>query len=161
MDTRFEREQVGIVDFPETPVAVLEHRGDPGLLGDSIRRFIAWRRQAGLHPSTSATFNILYSDPERAPPAAYRIGLCAATAGEVAPNADGVSRAIIPAGRCAVLRLHGSDDGLGPAAAFLYTGWLPASGEALRDFPLFCQRVVLPLYRPGQEAVTDLFLPLQ
>jgi AraC family transcriptional regulator len=52
-------EDVKIVNFEETRVAVLEHRGDPKLLEGSIRRFIEWRRENHLHPRVSATFNIL------------------------------------------------------------------------------------------------------
>jgi AraC family transcriptional regulator len=56
-------ESVTIANFPETRVAVFEHRGDPRLIGESLRKFIAWRRQNRLPPWVSATFNILYSGP--------------------------------------------------------------------------------------------------
>src|SRR5262249_33293578 len=35
----FQSEEVRIVEVTDTRVAVLEHRGDPALIGDSIRRF--------------------------------------------------------------------------------------------------------------------------
>ena len=37
-------------DVPPTPVAIMEHRGDPATLGATIQRFIAWRKAAGLPP---------------------------------------------------------------------------------------------------------------
>ena len=36
--------QVRVITVQSVTVAVLEHRGDPALLKDSVQRFIAWRR---------------------------------------------------------------------------------------------------------------------
>lgn len=152
---------VEIVSFPETRVAVLEHRGDPRTLGDSIRRFVTWRKENRLQPRASATYNILYGDPDAAPPEEFRLDLCAATQGEVADNAAGVVARTIPGGRCAVLRHTGSDDGLGAALGVLYREWLPASGHEPRDFPPFLQRVRFFPDVPEAEAITDIFLPLK
>ena len=160
MTADYSDEQVRFVDFPETRVAVLEHRGDPALIGDSIRRFIAWRRQMGVPPRLSATFNILHDDPATTAPAEFRLDLCAATEREVAPNDAGIVARIIPGGRCAVLRHTGTDDGLGAALRYLYADWLPRSGEEPRDFPPYLQRVAFFPDVPEGEAVTDIFLPL-
>ena len=55
---------------------------------------------------------------------------------------------------------EGSDDTLEDTVSFLYSQWLPQSGEELRDFPLFFQRVNLFPSVPEHEAITDVFLPL-
>jgi AraC family transcriptional regulator len=156
----FRMSDVHIVDFPETRVAVLAHRGDPADLPASIARFIAWRRENHLPPSCSATFNIAYDDPRSVPAADFRMDLCAATDHAIAANPQGVVASVIPGGRCAVLRHAGGDDGLEAAARFLGGEWLAQSGEVLRGFPLFLQRVRFSPDVPGHEAVTDLFLPL-
>ncbi len=161
MTTVFDDSLVRIVDFPATAVARLEHRGDPARIGDTVRRFIAWRKQAGLPPGISATFNILHADPETTAPEDYRMDLCAATERAVPPNEDGVTAGQIPAGRCAVLRLQGSSDDLRPAVAFLYADWLPRNGEELRDFPIYAQRVRFFPEVAEQDAITDIFLPLR
>jgi AraC family transcriptional regulator len=153
--------RVDIVTFAETKVGVLEHRGDPRLIGDTIRKFIEWRRANHLPPSTSATFNLLYGDPDTTPPDEFRLDLCAAVKGEVAPNEQGVAGRTIPGGRCARLRHVGTDDGFGATFDYLYKEWLPASGEEPRDFPLFLQRVKMYPDVPEREAVTDVFLPLK
>lgn len=158
MTEAFTDDQVRIVDFPATPVAVMEHRGDPALIGDTLRRFIAWRKAAGLGPRTSATFNIFHSAPDAVE--TYRLDLCAATGRAVEPNGDGVIEGVIPAGRCAVLRQRGSGDDLAAGSNFLYGDWLPRSGFELRDFPFFTQRVSFMPDVPEHEAVTDLFLPI-
>ncbi len=52
---------IKVILFKETKVAVLEHHGNPNLIGDSIRKFIEWRKQNDLPPQISNTFNILYA----------------------------------------------------------------------------------------------------
>jgi AraC family transcriptional regulator len=50
MQTTFTQDDVTIRDVAPTPVAILEHRGDRATLGDTIERFIVWRKAAGLSP---------------------------------------------------------------------------------------------------------------
>jgi len=152
--------QVGIVNFAETRVACFEHRGDWRRIGHSIRKFIDWRKQNQLSRRVSATFNIFYDSADTEPEAS-RIDLCAATECDIAANPFGVVAKIIPAGRCAVLRHIGSDDTLGQTIAYLYSEWLPQSGEELRDFPLFCERVEFFPDVPEHAAITDVYLPLR
>ena len=151
---------VRISEFPATRVAMLEHRGDPRQLGDSIRRFIAWRKANQLSPSKSATFNILYDDPELVSADEYRFDLCAAISTPLASNEEGIVEKWLPACRCAVLRHVGSDDQLASAITTLYRDWLPKSGEQPGEFPLFLQRVKFFPDVPAHEAVVDIFLPL-
>jgi AraC family transcriptional regulator len=161
MTTDFSLDQITLVDFPATRVATLRHRGPPLRLGESIRTFIEWRKANRLPPRTSATFNVLYDDPDQTPAADYRFDLCAATEREIEPNAQGVVAGAIPGGRCAKLRFVGSDDRLESAIRCLYSQWLPQSGEELRDFPLFLQRVTFFPDVPEHAAVVHVFLPLR
>ncbi|AJP73008.1 AraC family transcriptional regulator [Sphingomonas hengshuiensis] len=161
MQSNFALDDVTLIHFPETRIAVMEHRGDPALIGDTLRRFIDWRRRTGLAPSRSATFNLFHTDPEQGAAEDHRLGLGATVnAGFVSDQAD-VTVETIPAGRCAVLRVTGPDAALRPAADWLYREWLPVSGEELRDFPFFGQRIRFFPDVPEQEAVIDLFLPLK
>jgi AraC family transcriptional regulator len=160
MQTPFTLDQVRIVEVPATDVAVMDHRGDAARLGATIQRFIAWRRAAGLPPKVSATFTIFH-DPDPARPEDFHLALCAATHPTMPAPSESVTTGVIPAGRCAVLRVIGSSEDLGPAAIFLYRDWLPGSGEETRDFPLYCQRLAFFPDVPESEAVTDLFLPLR
>jgi AraC family transcriptional regulator len=152
MKPRNTAEQVKIVDFEETRVAALEHRGDTRHLGASIRKFIQWRKENGLSPRASDTFNVFYDDG---------LDLCVSTERDVASNSSGIIGKTIPGGRCALLRHVGSDDTFGETVAYLYSEWLPQSGEELRDFPLFCRRVEFFPDVPEHEAVTDVYLPLK
>lgn len=151
---------VEIVQREAVPVAAIAHRGDPARLSDTIRTFIAWRREHRLPPAVSATYNIVYDNPDDVPPEAFRMDICAATHAPVAPNTAGVIAKTLAGGRYAVLRHLGSDDTLGQSVAYLYAEWLPASGEELGDAPLLFQRVRLYPDVPEHEAVTDVLLPL-
>lgn len=153
--------EVQIVHFPELQVAQMEHRGAPRRLPETLQAFIAWRRQSGLPPAKSRTFNLLYDDPRTTETEAYRFGL-ACEAPHPLDGADPrVSEAIIPAGRCALIRHTGNDDALGESVAYLYASWLTASGEALRDFPIFLERISFYPEVAEHEAVTDIYLPIE
>jgi len=153
--------QVKIVAFNETRIAVLEHRGAPELVNDSVRVFIDWRRQSGLSPVTSSqTYGIVYDNPHTTPAEEFRFDICGSVAAAVPDNAQGVINKLIPGGRCAVVRHHGSHHRIGDAAYYLYRDWLPDSGEELRDFPLFFHYLNLIPDTPEHELVTDVYLPL-
>ena len=161
MTTLESAQQVKIINFPETQIAALEHHGDPRLLGQSIRHFIEWRKQHQLTPSLSKTFNILYEDPENIEPEQYRLDIGVDTNMPIKNDSAGIVSKTIPSGRCAVLRHIGSDDLLRQAIHNLYAIWLPSSGEELRDFPIFLQRIKFFPDVPENEAVIDIFLPLK
>ena len=160
MKTARQTEQVKVINFSDTKIAVFEHRGDPRLIGNSVRRFIEWRKQNHLPPKISATFDILYDNPAEVAPESFRLDICAAVDQDVADNKLGVISKTIPGGRCAVLRHIGSDDTLGETINYLYSEWLPQSGEELRDFPAYLQRILFFPDVPESEAITDVFLPL-
>lgn len=156
-------DDVRIIEFQETPVACLSHVGTPEGIGDTIRRFIQWRRTQGLSPARAATWTIIYDDPEVAPPGKYRVDLCVTCVAVPDNDADiraGIRAWRIPGGRCAVLRHVGSDALLRDAVSFLYGDWLSASGETLRDAPLFFRRVAFFPDVPEHEAIVDIHLPL-
>lgn len=152
--------RVEVTDFPLTPIGLFIHRGPQASLGQSIQRFIAWRKANGLSPKVSRTFNLLYDDPATTPPAEFRLGLGAGVKGEVPGGDDEIQSAEIPAGRVARLRVIGGDEQLEPALLYLYRDWLPNSGESLRDFPLFLERIRFFPDVPAAEAELDIFLPL-
>ena len=88
--------------------------------------------------------------------------LCVGTDQPVAPNEEGMKAGVIPGGRCAVLRVVGATNNMEPAALFLYRDWLPASGEEVRDFPIYCRRyLTFSPDVPVHDAVAELFLPLK
>jgi len=160
MQTSNQKRQINIVQFPEMRVATLQHRRSPELLMDSIKTFIKWRKENRLSPDMSATYNIIYDDPAATESEKYQLDLCAAIKNDIDENIYGIVESAIPAGRCARLRHLGPDNHLGDSIEYLYTHWLPASGEELRDFPCFLHRVDLFPDVPEHEIITDIYLPL-
>jgi AraC family transcriptional regulator len=161
MQKTFTKDDVTIREVPSTPVAIMEHRGDPAALAATIQRFIAWRQLFSLHPRNHPTFNVWRSERRPESPADYSVDLCVGVPSSFEVKSEQMKAGEIPGGRCAVLRVVGNTDNLEPAALFLYRDWLPASGEEARDFPLYCQRLSLFPEVPEHEAVAELFLPLK
>lgn len=162
MQITFTHDDVTIRDVPPTPVAIMEHRGDRATFGDTVQRFRAWRKAAGLSPETSPTFMVFRSERCPANPADYSMDLCIGTDQPIEANEKQMKAGVIPGGRCAVLRYPGNTNNLEPAALYLYREWLPASGEEARDFPIYCQRRLSLIPKvPVHEVVVELFLPLK
>lgn len=111
---------VNIIDFPETCVAALEHKGSPNQIMHTVGKFIRWRKENGPSPKSSDTYNILYHDPREVAANDYQMDICASIVSPVKANDYGVGEKLIPAGRCAVLRHLGSDDHLASNIDYLY-----------------------------------------
>jgi AraC family transcriptional regulator len=152
--------EVRIVDFPETKVAAVEHLGPPELEHDTAKRLIQWRIQNRLSPDRHRSYGVHYTDPRSTPPFDHRVDFCVSVDQDVAPNPQGVVNKIIPGGRCAVARHLGSR-AHNAAAVYLYEVWLPTSGEALGDFPIFFHYVNVGPHVQEQDMVTDVYLPLK
>ncbi|QIE29334.1 HTH-type transcriptional activator RhaR (plasmid) [Caballeronia sp. SBC1] len=153
--------QLRIVAFPETRVAALEHRGPVGHINASVRKFIGWRMQSEQSPvSSSRTFGIPRSNPDTTPPDEFRFDICGEIDGPVASNADWVRELVIPGGRCAVVRHVGSTDHIGETIYPIYSDSLPASGEELRDHPLFFHYLSVYPDTPQDQWQTDIYVPL-
>src|ERR1700760_3860628 len=88
MQKTYTADDVTIRDVPPTPVAIMEHRGDPATLGATIQRFIAWRMAAGLHPKTHPTFNVWRSERRPASSAHYSVDLCVGTDRPIDANGE-------------------------------------------------------------------------
>lgn len=153
---------INIVNFNGTKVAVLEHRGDPELIYDSVGIFIDWRKESKLSPVTSSnTYGVPYDDPNLVEPEKFRFDICGSVDADVPDNPYGVVTKSIPGGRCAVLRHLGSRDNIADSVYYLYGEWLPTSGEELRDFPCYFHYLNLIPETPEPELITDIYLPLK
>ncbi len=159
--TMGKEQQVELVNFAETKIAVYEHRGAPELVNESAAKFIAWRKQTGLSPVTkSQTFGLIYEDPKSVSGDDFRFDICGSVLHEVPENPHGVINRTIEQGRCAVIRHYGSHDDLDAKVHYLYGQWLPQSGESLRDSPCFFHYQNFFPEVAEHELITDIYLPL-
>lgn len=154
--------QVRIIELPEINVAALEHRGPPGLVNASVGKFIEWRMRSGQSPvASSRTFGIPYGNPDTTPAHAFRFAICGEIHEAVTPNEFGVGPLVIPGGRYVVVRHAGSPDHIGETIYPIYRDWLPASGEELRDQPLFFHYLSAYPETPQDQWQTDVYVPLR
>ena len=153
-------DEVRIVDYPETRVAALEHLGPAQLEYRTVRKLVEWRRAMGLRPDRHRSFGVHYNDPRTTPPSDYRVDLCVSVDEPVAENPQGVINKVIPKCHCAVARNLGSRENVS-AAAYLYEVWLPQSGEAPGDFPVFFHYVNVGPDVRDEDMITDVYLPLR
>ncbi|MDO8271399.1 MAG: AraC family transcriptional regulator [Gammaproteobacteria bacterium] len=151
---------VEIVDFPETLIAALEHHGPEQLTYNTTLKFIEWRQANGLRPGIGNTYGIHYNDPDTTAPDDYRLDIALSVSAPVPSNPQGVVNKVIPGGRCARVRHLGSRHDVTPAR-WLYSDWLPSSGEELRDFPIFFHYVNVGPHIKPEEMITDVYLPLR
>lgn len=152
---------VEIVAFPETKVAVLEHRGSPGLINESVALFIEWRKQSGLSPiETSDSFGIVYNNPNTVAPEEFCFDLCGSVSDDVEANEWSVINKTLSGGRCVKVRHLGSRDDIEKPICYLYGQWLPESGEELRDAPLFFHYINLFPEVDEHALITDIYLPI-
>ena len=153
-------QDVRIVEFPETRVAAIEHRGPPLLEYETAQKLIAWRKRNRIERDRHQSYGIHHTDPYTTAPADHRVDFCISFDADVPPNPEGVVTKVIPANRCALARHLGSR-AHNAAAEFLYREWLPASGETPGDFPIFFHYVNVGPDVPASEMITDVYLPLK
>jgi len=151
---------VRIVLFPETRVAALELVGPPELHDRLAGAFVAWRIANRITPDRHRTYGIHYNDPRVIPADEYRVDLCVSVEHAIEPNPQGLINKVIPALRCAVARHLGSRERV-VAAEYLHDVWLPASGEAAGDFPIFFHYVNVGPQIREEDMITDIYLPLR
>ncbi len=139
------------------------HQGNPESLGDSIRRFIEFRRSNKLHPSRFATFNLLYDDPQDCVPDDYRFGLAlqlSAAQPELLQQPE-LSMVTVPAGLYACYDHVGPDVQLDAVIRALYTELLPTRDWLPADVPLLLERVQFFPDVPAHQAHSRIWLALQ
>ena len=153
--------EVKIVTFPETKVVAIEHYGSLGSEHDTVRKLIAWKIENRLlDPLKYRHYGVHYTDPRVTPPSEYHVDFCISFEETVGNNIFGVHNKVIPCVRCACVRDIGSRYS-NNAAVYVYDTWLPQSGEAIGDFPIFFHYVNVGPNVCEEDMITDVYLPLR
>ncbi|MBJ7536452.1 AraC family transcriptional regulator [Marinomonas transparens] len=153
--------KVDIVNFEETKIALLKHRGSPDHIIKTVMQLREWRKDYGLSPrNKTRTFNIIYEDPAVVAPEDFRCDLSVEVMNEIGDNGYGVVNDTLAGGRYAVVRHLGAYDNISRCIYFLYGEWLPDSGEELRDAPCFFQYINHFPDVAEYELITDVYLPI-
>jgi AraC family transcriptional regulator len=132
--------KVDVKNINRIRLAVLEHRGDPKLVGESVNKLVSWAKaqSVNLKPKPGEAFGIGYDDPKITPPNEFRFDLAIKVPDNLKLEGNIIEKHI-PAGRYAIAMHKGSRHNLDETIYPIYRQWLPKSGEELGDFPcIFC-----------------------
>lgn len=132
--------KVDIKNLNKIRLAIVEHRGDPNLVGESVNKLISWAKSQtiNLKPKPGEAFAIAYDDPKTTPAGDFRLDLGIKIPENLQVQGEVVEK-YIPAGRYAVAMHKGSHSNLSDTVYAIYREWLPNSKEELGDFPcVFC-----------------------
>ncbi len=143
-------------------LAVLEHRGDPKNVGDSVNKLINWAKAQpfDLKPKPGEAFGFAYDDPKTTPGEEFRFDL-AITVPEQTKLGGEIMEKRLPAGRYAVTVHKGSRDNISDSVYGLYRDWLPKSGEELGDLPCIFRYYNFDHQVAETELVTECWLLLK
>lgn len=133
--------KVEVRNINKTRLAVIEHRGDPRLVTDSVNKLVAWAKAQAisLKPKPGDAFGFGYDDPNTTEPAKFRFDLGFKIPENFKLDQGVVIEKYLPAGRYAVAMHKGSHNNLGDTIYPMYRDWLPKSGEEAGDLPcVFC-----------------------
>jgi AraC family transcriptional regulator len=154
-------QQVRVVTFPETKVAMIKHVGPPSTEHNTVRKLIEWKiRNRLFNQDKYRSYGLHYTDPYSVPPSEHRVDFCLSHEGTVAENDLGIIGGVISAARCALARDIGSRAN-NKAVRYLLKEWLPISGEAIGSSPIIFHYVNVGPNLKEHEAITDVYLPLR
>jgi AraC family transcriptional regulator len=131
---------VSIKHMPARRLAVLEHRGDPKTVGNSVNKLISWAKAQpiNLKPAPGEAFGFGYDDPNLVPAEEFRFDLAITVPKSLKLTGEVIEKEL-PEGRYAVATHKGSRDTIGETIYGLYRDWLPKTNEELNDLPcIFC-----------------------
>ncbi|WP_421862267.1 AraC family transcriptional regulator [Motiliproteus sp.] len=152
------------IERVEQPIAMvgLLHRGPYMEIGQAFEKLNGWLMQANAWPHLTTVIGIYHDDPSCVAPQDLRSHACAVLKpdhGLVIP--EDLESLEVAAGRYAVLRFKGPYAGLQQAYHWLFSVWLPQSGEELGDQPCFEDYLNNPREVAPEALLTDIYLPLR
>jgi len=150
---------VEIVTKPDVRLAGLWHQGDYMTIGATFEKVMAQCSMAGLMPEWPQTVGVYFADPDAKPEADLKsfAGLVVESDSTIPDDLESHG---YTGGRFAVLTHKGPYALLGQSYDWLYSKWLPAAGESIRDQP--CSELYMnsPIDTAPQELLTEVCLPL-
>ena len=139
-------------------VVALRHRGDYMNIGSTFERLGAWAVGKNLCDASTRSFGIYYDDPDSMPLADLKSDACMTVAHSFTPEAP-YTVTQTPSGRCAQMIHVGPYSELYDAYRWLYTEWLPKSGEEPGDQPPFEEYLNDPRNSPPAQVRTAIRIP--
>lgn len=151
--------QVDIAQRAPVTVAALRHTGPYHDIGTAFERLGAWAGGRGIADNRS--FGVYYDDPESKPAEALASDACIEIPDAFALENGGPQRLTIAGGRYAVLIHTGPYAELERPYRWLYSEWLPNSGEEAADAPVVEEYLNDPRALPPSQWRTAICMPLR
>jgi AraC family transcriptional regulator len=152
--------EVTIQRFEPLRVVALRHAGDYMNIGNTFERLGTWAMGKNLCNDQTRSFGIYYDDPDSMPVDQLKSDACITVAQAFSPEAP-YTVTQTPGGRCAQLIHTGPYSELHHAYRWLYTEWLPKSGEEPADQPPFEEYLNDPRSTPPAQLQTAIRIPLR
>jgi AraC family transcriptional regulator len=130
--------KVDIKNSEAIKLAVIEHRGDPKLVANTVNKLITWAKaqSINLKPKAGEAFAFAYDDPKTTTAAEFRVDFGIKVPANF--KIDGMLEKPIPAGRYAIAMHKGSHSNLAETVYALYR-WVADQGQELANLPcIFC-----------------------
>lgn len=151
--------QVEVLSLEPFALVATRNTGDFADLAVAYEALFGWAAERGLIEHIAGIYGVPQQDPRDTPPAECEFD-CALAFSAEATAGDGTVPLTLGGGRWARLRHVGPYAGLEPATDALLAEWLPHSGHALRDEPLFHHYLDDPEQTPEALLRTDVYLPV-
>lgn len=148
-----------IRSLPAQHVAAVRHLGPYFEIGAAFEKLIAWAIPLGVLNGDVRLIGIYYDNPECTPAAELKSDACLVV-DETAPVTGEVVLRTIPGGKHAVFTHLGPYTELPNSYRWIYSEWVPASGEQLRPLPSFEIYLDDPSTTPPDQLRTEICLPL-
>ncbi|HYG04899.1 MAG TPA: AraC family transcriptional regulator [Stenotrophomonas sp.] len=152
--------RVSIQSVAPFEVVVLRQRGAFEELDRGFGRLFDWALQHGLAERLERLVGMPLSDHRDVAPREHLFDCAMGFDAAIPALPSSMSLRTLGGGDYAVLRHVGPYEGLEQACDRLLAGWLPGSGRALRDAPLFHHYLDDPEQVPAAILRADLYLPL-
>jgi AraC family transcriptional regulator len=151
--------QVEVVSLEPFALVATRNTGNFADLAVAYEALFDWAVQHGLIECIAGIYGVPRQDRRDVPPAECEFD-CALAFSAEATAGDGTVPLTLGGGLWARLRHVGPYAGLEPATDALLAEWLPYSGYALRDEPLFHHYLDDPEQTPEAVLRTDVHLPV-
>lgn len=145
--------------FTGARLATLAHHGDYQDIGATFDRLFLLASGRDMVGPETRSFGVYYDDPQQVP-----ADLLRSRAGLTVPETTALDAVFevfaLPATRCAVLEYTGPYSEIEAAYHWLFSQWLPGSGQETLDFPMWEEYVSDPKTTPAADLKTRIYLPL-
>lgn len=151
---------VEVLNAPSRRIAAKSHIGPYPEIGAAFQKLAAVFTARNLWDQARGMLAICYDDPDAVAPENLRshAGIVVGTDFDLPEGLESVD---VPDGKTAVMHYKGPYAGLKAAYDYLYSDWLGASGEELREAPSFEVYLNDPMDTAPDDLLTDIYVPLK